>query len=428
MKSSKNGFMRFCFSEQKNDSNLAGLSIGELVVKCSPRWEKMTASQKSNFQETGKVQGSNRPRESDGGQDGLGRSLSSTMRRQREEQRRAEMMKLDIKEKIELAKREDRLEDSSFYLLHTNIFCFTSEKEIVPAELSLAKFSLKEGVQSIDKVYGEVYQVFIEPGQIPRGYMRDCLANSKATHKIPLDFNLFVGDYCKIVEDILEILLEDDEGIPPLYCMPKYFTQNQMVLEWLIKKSGTDLISKDDLQVYSLPQLLYEMTRESEESVDTSLSSSLASGSLVRNRVPTLALAEAQLDRDTFMLMPGMSCNWHTEVESLHCCQGQVLSWAYILFSLVCPLLSIPMLPGRHRPEEEEEEVLGWAGQSSRDSEVSTDLSSDVDTSSCRSEYVQPSNLLKELGVGKLGMLKTMLRGERFSDKTQPSLDSTKNF
>lgn len=50
-KSTKNGFIKFCFSEQKNDSNLAGLSIGELVVKCSPRWEKMTASQKSNFQE-----------------------------------------------------------------------------------------------------------------------------------------------------------------------------------------------------------------------------------------------------------------------------------------------------------------------------------------------------------------------------------------
>lgn len=352
-------------------------------------------------------------------------------------------MKLDIKEKIQLAKREDRLEDSSFYLLHTNIFCLTSEKEIVPAELSLAKFSLKEGVHSIDQIYGEVYQVFIEPGKIPRGYMRDCLANSKATHKIPLDFNHFVGDYNRIIEDILEILLEDNEAIPPLYCMPKYFTQNQMVLEWLIIKSGTDLITRDDLQVYSLPQLLYEMTREGDESVDTSFASSLDSESLVmvRNRVPTLALAEAQLDRDTFMLMPGMSCSWHTEVESLHCCQAQVLSWSYIIFSLVCPLLSIPMLPGRHRPENEDE-VPGWTGQSSVGSEVSIDLSSsEVDTSSCRSEYIQVRSLRcgndrnltkivlkrptlnKEHGGGKLE--KFMLRGEMSSNVTQSSLDST---
>ena len=88
-----------------------------------------------------------------------------------------------------------------------------------------------------------------------------------------------------------------------------------------------------------------------------------------------------------------MSCRWHTEVESLHCCQAQVLSWSYILFSLVCPLLSIPMLPGRHRPEDEEE-VMGWAGQSSRGSVVSTDLStSEADTSSCRSECVQVRKL-----------------------------------
>jgi len=159
--------------------------------------------------------------------------------------------------------------------------------------------------------------------------------------------------------------------------------------------------------------------------VDTSFASSLDSESLVmvRNRVPTLALAEAQLDRDTFMLMPGMSCSWHTEVESLHCCQAQVLSWAYILFSLVCPLLSIPMLPGRHRPDNEDE-VPGWAGQSSLGSEVSSDLSSsEVDTSSCLSEYIQRPTLNKEHGGGKLE--KFMPGGEVFGYVTQSSLDST---
>ena len=50
-KSSKNGFMRFCFSQQKNDSSLAGLSTDELVARCSSRWEKMTSGQKTHFQE-----------------------------------------------------------------------------------------------------------------------------------------------------------------------------------------------------------------------------------------------------------------------------------------------------------------------------------------------------------------------------------------
>ena len=129
-------------------------------------------------------------------------------------------MKAEIREVVELANMEDRLEDAPFYIVHTNIFCMTAEKDIVPAELSLAKLSLREGVQSIDKVYGEVYQVFIEPGPVPRGYLGDCLANSKATHKIPLDFHSFVGDYKRIIEDILEILMEEDKGLPPIYCMP----------------------------------------------------------------------------------------------------------------------------------------------------------------------------------------------------------------
>ena len=50
-KGSKNGFMKFCFSQQKNDSSLSGLSIDQLVARCSPRWESLPASQKSHFQQ-----------------------------------------------------------------------------------------------------------------------------------------------------------------------------------------------------------------------------------------------------------------------------------------------------------------------------------------------------------------------------------------
>ena len=56
-------------------------------------------------------------------------------------------MKAEIREVVELAKMEDRLEDAPFYIVHTNIFCMTAEKDIVPAELSLAKFSVQAGLQ-----------------------------------------------------------------------------------------------------------------------------------------------------------------------------------------------------------------------------------------------------------------------------------------
>ena len=73
------------------------------------------------------------------------------------------------------------------------------------------------------------------------------------------------------------------------------------------------------------------------------------------------------------------------EVESLYCCQAQVLSWAYILLSLVCPLRSLPLLSGRHKPEEEER--LDWGVESIPGSGSVLSLAShEEDATSCRSE------------------------------------------
>ena len=55
----------------------------------------------------------------------------------------------------------------------SNVFCLTAEGGVVPAELSLARMSLRKGVE-------EVYHVFIEPGTLPKGYRTDCTENSKA--------------------------------------------------------------------------------------------------------------------------------------------------------------------------------------------------------------------------------------------------------
>ena len=68
--------------------------------------------------------------------------------------------------------------------MHTNVFCLTAEGGVVPAELSLARMSLRKGVE-------EVYHVLLEPGIL--GYRAEYTENSKATHKIPLDLVLFNG-------------------------------------------------------------------------------------------------------------------------------------------------------------------------------------------------------------------------------------------
>ena len=102
------------------------------------------------------------------------------------------MMK-EIKETVSLGLVDSSLETKMFYLVSTSVFTITDEKQIVPAEFSLAKFSLKTGVVG-------TYQVLVNPGNIPLGYLADCVANSEATHHIPVDHPGLCGDYNKILE------------------------------------------------------------------------------------------------------------------------------------------------------------------------------------------------------------------------------------
>ena len=122
------------------------------------------------------------------------------MNRARQEGIEQENMKTDIKSKVDRALMNQRVEDECFYLLHTNAFCLTAEGGVVPAELSLARMSLRKGAD-------EVYHVFIEPGSLAKGYRADCTENSEDTHKIPLDFALFNDNCQQLVEDVLESLL-----------------------------------------------------------------------------------------------------------------------------------------------------------------------------------------------------------------------------
>ena len=58
-------------------------------------------------------------------------------------------MKTDIKTLVDKALMNQTIEDEKFYLLHTNIFCITAEGRVVPAEMSLARISLRKGVEEL---------------------------------------------------------------------------------------------------------------------------------------------------------------------------------------------------------------------------------------------------------------------------------------
>ena len=55
----------------------------------------------------------------------------------------------DIKALVTKGHRSNTLQRKIFYVISTNVFCITRERQLVPAELSLAKFSVQAGLQCL---------------------------------------------------------------------------------------------------------------------------------------------------------------------------------------------------------------------------------------------------------------------------------------
>eukprot|EP00092_Neocalanus_flemingeri_P031770 GFUD01034512.1.p1 GENE.GFUD01034512.1~~GFUD01034512.1.p1 ORF type:complete len:131 (-),score=20.69 GFUD01034512.1:166-558(-) len=114
-KTSSNGFFQFCRQKQRDNPSWSALSPPDLVELCSPLWCGLS------------VFGSS------------GRPLVQLVDRARQEGLELENMKSDIKSRVDRALMIHQLEDETFYLFHTNVFCLTAEGGVVPAELSVAR-------------------------------------------------------------------------------------------------------------------------------------------------------------------------------------------------------------------------------------------------------------------------------------------------
>jgi len=352
--------MEFCFSEQRRDPSLAGLTPDQLVETCAPRWTSQPAAQagKSSWK----------------GMDSYGRSLSELQDREKKRLLEQREMEEEVRATVELALQCRSLPDQQFYLVQTGVFCLTAEGGVVPAELSIARISLRRGLQ-------DMYHTFIEPGPIPKGYRADCYENSKATHKIPLDLNLMNGNYEEIIEEILEFLLPSDavQSMPRLFTLPRHYRQTQLVLDWLKGRAGGELADLVTFKLASLPVLLFHLMQDSAVEVGESERSSTAGSCSAatnsswssaaatdgRERVPTVSLAEAQLERDLYIYVSELDCDWHREnVETMHCTSASLARWSFMLFSLACPRYRLPMLAGVHYPLDAEVEGTVYTASS----------------------------------------------------------------
>ena len=177
------------------------------------------------------------------GLDTRGRRLEEVAKRDREVVEEARSKVASAEEIVTKAERNGTIEETSFFIMHANIFVRTPEDGfVVPAEIAVTKFSIEEGVAEAP------LQFFPAPGRIPSGYKWSCMETSEVHHKIPLypdtpsPNKTLTGAELVYTEDqdILEGIRSFLEDSGTVFCMPENEEDCRGVLDALTKRFEYD--------------------------------------------------------------------------------------------------------------------------------------------------------------------------------------------
>ena len=211
------------------------------------------------------------------GKEGKRGKLDSHGRPLEEIQKRDEKKKKEAKDQSDAVATmvAEAITRKHFFLLHTNIFGKIEETGwYVPAEISVVKFSISEGIV-------KVIQAFPEAGTIPLGYRRLCMETSSMGHKIPFaddkkeEKNVEVKSDYLIIEDIEALL----GGTDTVFCMPESIEQSKGVMRTISERRSLLNPIKRFLE---LPELFYQLVNSSE----------------LGKVVPSRGLLETELNRE----------------------------------------------------------------------------------------------------------------------------------
>jgi len=383
----KNPFILFCTERQQTDPSLAGKNLQELVGLCAEPWQALGPERKQRYVNMAKEWNATgglmrvAPDEDDltGKFDSLGRSLLALKEQERIEKFWVDAIRRDIRMRIDKARSTGSLAKMVIHVMGINTWLELNpvatavtggggggggggdgssgeEGVVLPAEVGLVQMSVLNGVT-------ERYNQMVNPGQLPVGYKADARINSEKYHQIWLDNELLSDSYNAIVENLRGALTvgkdcesyageEADfeymcghDNVPfsaaassakrlklvPVYVMPADKDRTVRGLRWLCKKAKVDY----EFAVYDLAFFFWKLIESAPYELPKKLS---------------LNLAEAELKRDVFLYVNGVSCQHHTEIESCACAGAKASRLAFILCDFGCQLLGQRPVEGRHVP------------------------------------------------------------------------------
>lgn len=329
-----------------------------LTEMASPHWDKLSPEEKEKYKKNSVSSPNSQPNSSSQG----GESMHEENARLKAERKANELMVSFIKNlvveacdsggkvisiKFETVRKLltrivyiTELDSMVFHFITTSSF-HTTKADIYPAELAIAKFSLKEGI--IDD-----FQIHINPGKLPLGASLKALEKSQATHKYPLPpCCTGEGDYFFVLESIVRFL-------HPMDKLPIFFTHGntrddlERMLETCrtIKKifyeSREDGMLKS-VKVYPIDELFFMLQK-----VTVTRKNSLKGTN--ETLFPSIAYASSKLKENRFVNTT-KGCEFHDDKKvSIHCCLSQVRRLSYIIASWCSTGQNFELKKGKHFP------------------------------------------------------------------------------
>uniref|UniRef100_A0A0K8ULA0 Protein maelstrom n=1 Tax=Bactrocera latifrons TaxID=174628 RepID=A0A0K8ULA0_BACLA len=260
-----------------------------------------------------------------------GKAIEEVERERKYAEDRERSMKRTIDNTVRNSVKNCQLKTQPYYFVMVNYFTRSLGSGCyVPAEISVAKYSLQEGVC-------RTYHSFINPGAEMYGLQYEAQHHSENTHKLPLPPNAKgERDLGLVYNNILDFIRDPETGeYPPVYTHRDFIPVVKSVLEFL----KSDVSARDVVfDTYSIQYLLYILK-------DTAMKLN-ESGKQISSYI-----TDADFERDFFEYQTGIACAYHEEIDkSKYCTQSCVVRWGYMFSDSLCGEVAVDLIPGRHVP------------------------------------------------------------------------------
>ena len=153
--------------------------------------------------------------------DSQGRSLLQVETEQKNRDLQLVQMVKRIEETLANAQEMGVLRTQKFFLIHVNTMCEVDNGDILPCELALLEFNLKDGIL-------DTFQSFVRPPDscVPLGYGFKIQSKADETHRLTMDEDPMLhpgsADIGTIVDNILKRVNPGGirEAVTPIYTLP----------------------------------------------------------------------------------------------------------------------------------------------------------------------------------------------------------------